>query len=106
MNPGTYYVPEGESRTVEVVGIRCGNDEAEPLAFVDGTALFLLARIAEAATDDPLFLKQFGASELLLAGLTPSSLDPGQVVKISRYEDGGGYDVEVLETDSMVEAMD
>lgn len=94
MIPGTYYVPEGETRRLQVVGIRNGNEESEALAFVDGSALFLLCTIEEAKTDKPLFLKQFGASQLLLAGLTPEALDPGQVVEISRYE-GGGYEVEI-----------
>lgn len=95
MNPGTYYVPEGETRRLEVVGIQTEpNEPAEPLAFVDGSALMLLCRVDEAATDDPLILKQFGASQLLLSGLNPATLDPGQVVKIERYE-GGGYDVEL-----------
>lgn len=94
MNPGTYYVPEGESRVLKAVGVRNGNDAEEVLAFVDGSALFLLCTIEEAATDKPLFLKQFGASQLLLAGLTPDALDPGQEVEVTRYE-GGGYEVEV-----------
>lgn len=94
MNPGTYYVPEGEERTLEVVGIQLDGKEAEVLAFVDGTAFFLLCRVEEAETDEPLFLKQFGASQLLLSGLTPATLDPGQVVRIKRWE-GGGYEVEL-----------
>jgi len=94
MNPGTYYVPEGETRRMEVVGVRVGDEEAEPFACVDGTALLLLVRVSQAETDEPLLLKQFGASQLLLAGLTPSTLDPGQVVEVTRYE-GGGYDVEI-----------
>lgn len=102
MNPATYYVPEGETRTLEVVGIQVSGGEAEPLVFVDGTALFLLAVVREAETDQPLILKQFGASQLLLAGLNPASLDPGQVVEISRFE-GGGYEVEL---DPGVESAD
>lgn len=94
MNPGTYYVPEGESRTLEVVGVTLEDGDEESLAFVDGTALLLLCRIEEAETEDPLILKQFGASQLLLSGLNPSTLDPGQVVEVKRYE-GGGYEVEV-----------
>lgn len=109
MNPGTYYVPEGETRTLEVVGIDgewSEKGEPQPLAFVDGTALLLLCRVAEAETDDPLILKQFGASQLLLAGLTPGTLDPGQVVEVTRYE-GGGYEVEIDPdaVDSLDEAM-
>lgn len=94
MNPATYYVPEGEERTLEVVGIQLEGSELESLVFVDGTALFLLCRVREAETDQPLLLKQFGASQLLLAGLNPTTLDPGQVVKVSRFEDGG-YEVEI-----------
>jgi len=51
MNPGTYYVPEGEERTLTVVGVRTGNEEAEPLCFVDGSALFLLCTVEEASTE-------------------------------------------------------
>ena len=94
MDPGTYYVPEGESRRLQVTGIRVGNNESEVFSFVDGSALFLLCTIEEASTDEPLMLKQFGASRLLLAGLHPSALDTGQVVEIERYE-GGGYDVDL-----------
>lgn len=103
MNPGTYYVPEGETRTLEVVGVQADNSDEEALAFVDGSALFLLCRVAEAESDEPLFLKQFGASQLLLAGLTPSALDPGQVVEVTRFE-GGGYEVD-LGVDSLEDAM-
>lgn len=104
MNPNTYYVPEGATRTLEIVGVRVGNEEAEPLVFVDGTALFLLCRVAEADTDHPLMLKQFGASQLLLAGLSPATLDPGQVVEVTRYE-GGGYDVEIDQVERADDAM-
>jgi len=93
MNPNTYYVPEGETRTIEIVGLREANEESEPLIFIDGTALFVLCRVREAETDQPLMLKQFGASQLLLAGLAPDQLDPGQEVEIRRFEDGG-YEVE------------
>lgn len=93
-NVSTYYVPEGETRRLEVVGVRHGNEEATAFAFVDGSALYLLCRVEEASTDEPLLLKQFGADRLLLAGLHPDHLDPGQVVEVSRYE-GGGYEVEI-----------
>lgn len=104
MNPGTYYVPEGEVRTLEVVGVRTGNEQSEALCFVDGTALFLMCRVAEAETEDPLMLKQFGASQLLLAGLNPTTLDPGQEVRVERYE-GGGYDVELNQVNEVEDAM-
>lgn len=104
MNPGTYYVPEGEERHLQVVGVRIGNEESEAMAFVDGSALFLLCTVREADTDDPLFLKQFGASQLLLAGLTPDALDPGQVVRVKRWE-GGGYEVEMA-PDEIEDASD
>lgn len=100
----TYYVPEGETRTLEVVGVSIGDGADKPLTFVDGTALFLLCRVAEAKTDEPLLLKQFGASQLLLAGLHPTTLEPGQVVEVSRFE-GGGYEVETDSLDDLSDAM-
>lgn len=104
MNPGTYYVPEGETRELEVVGVQVDGGKKEPLCFVDGSALLLLCRVTEASTDDPLMLKQFGASQLLLQGLNPSTLDPGQVVEISRYE-GGGYEVDDGTVEDAADAM-
>lgn len=104
MNPGTYYVPEGETRHLEIVGVSVGDDEEQSLAFVDGSALFILCRVEEAKTDDNLFLKQFGASQLLLSGLHPDQLDPGQVVEVTRFE-GGGYEVEVEALDDISDAM-
>lgn len=101
MEPGTYYVPEGETRHLTVVGVRIGNEPAEPLAWIDGSALCILCTIREAETDDPLILKQFGASQLLLAGLNPRALDPGQGVRVRRFE-GGGYKVTL---DGIDEAM-
>lgn len=92
-NLGTYYVPEGETRRITVVGVRESNEEASPMCWIDGSALNLLCRVEEAKTDQPLVLKQFGADRLLLAGLHPDHLDPGQEVEITRYE-GGGFEVE------------
>lgn len=94
MNPGNWYVRKGETERFEIIGVRVGNEEAEPMVWVDGSALCALVYAEEAETDQPLVLKQFGASDLLLAGLTPDVLDPGQVVEIARYE-GGGYSVEI-----------
>lgn len=93
-NLSTYYVPEGETRRITIVGVSVGTSDPQPLAFVDGTALYLLCTVTEAETDDPLLLKQFGSDQLLLAGLTPRALEPGQEVEITRYE-GGGYEVEI-----------
>lgn len=104
MRPGTYYVPEGAARTMEVVGVREANEEAESFGFVDGSALFMLVRVEEAETDEPLLLKQFGASDLLLEGLHPRQLDPGQVVRVKRYEDGG-YRVENMDVEDLSDAM-
>lgn len=94
MNPGNWYVQEGETERFEIVGVRVGNQEAEPMIWVDGSALMAVVYAESAETDQPLVLKQFGASKLLLAGLNPDGLDPGQVVEIRRYE-GGGYEVEI-----------
>lgn len=93
MNPGTWYVPEGETQRFEIVGLREANDEAETVWWKDGSALMLFVRAEASDSSSPVVLKQFGAADLVLSGLNPTSLDPGQVVEISRYE-GGGYGVE------------
>lgn len=77
---------------MEIVGVRVGNEKAEPLVLMDGTAMLMLVRVRQAQTDEPLLLKQFNASQLILEGLDPTSLDPGQEVEIKRFEDGG-YEV-------------
>lgn len=98
MNPGTYYVPEGEERTLTIIGVQQDGSDPEPLAFIDGSALFLLCTVREAESDKPLMLKQYGASRLLLAGLNPDQLDPGQEVVVKRWEDGG-YEVDTDPSD-------
>lgn len=100
----TYYVPEGEDRRLTITGVSIDGEDEEAFAFVDGSALYLLCTVREAKSAEPLLLKQFGASELLLAGLTPQTLEPGQVVEVERYE-GGGYRVE-LDPDDVEDASD
>lgn len=104
MNPGTWYVPEGETQRFEVVGMRVGNEEAEPMWWKDGSALMLVVRAEDSTADSPVVLKQFGAADLVLAGLNPRNLDPGQVVEVSRYE-GGGYGVDI-DPDAVEDAAD
>lgn len=96
MNPRTWYIPEGEQHHLTVTGVRTGNEAAEAMWFVDGRstqALYLLVTVEEAETDDPLLLKQFGAVDLMAAGLHPDDLEPGERVRVRRYE-GGGFEVE------------
>lgn len=103
-NLSTYYVPEGETRHLTVVGASIGDSDDEPLAFIDGSALYLLCTVEEASTDEPLLLKQFGSDRLLLAGLHPDHLDPGQEVEVTRYENSR-YEVEIGGIDGVSDAM-
>lgn len=100
----TWYIPEGETHHLTVVGLRVGNEESEPLVCVDGTALLMVVEVEEAEHDGPVLLKQFGASDLLLAGLSPATLDPGQEVEVRRYE-GGGYEVSMGTVEDASDAM-
>lgn len=107
MNPRTWYIPEGESHHLTVTGVRTGNEEAEVFYFVDGRstqALYLLCEVDEADSDEPLLLKQFGAVDLMAAGLQPTALEPGDRVRVRRYE-GGGFEVE-NEPDGVEDASD
>lgn len=97
---GTYYVPEGETRTIRFPRWqRTAPQEDEEEEGVSGTAIWtddngtLLAvvEVREADHDGPVLLKQYQASrlvrELLLAAA--SEPDPSGWVKVSRFEDGG-----------------
>lgn len=100
----TYYVPEGEKRHITFLGVQFEGEET-PLIFVDGSALYALCTVREAESDGPLILKQFGALQLLQAGLTPAALDPGQEVGVKRWEEGG-YEIELDPgVDDAAEAM-
>lgn len=107
MNPRTWYIPEGESHHLTVCGVRTGNEAAEALWFVDGRstqALYLLVEVEEAASDGPMFLKQFGAVELMAAGLHPGDAEPGDRFRVERYE-GGGFRVERDDLEDAADAM-
>lgn len=94
MNPGTWYVPEGETQRFTIVGLRTGNQDQEAVWWKDGSALMLFVIPEESDSDSLVVLKQFNVADLFLAGLRPDELDPGQVVEIGRYEDGD-YAVEM-----------
>lgn len=107
MNPRTWYIPAGETAHLTVVGVRTGNNESESFYFVDGRAtqaLYMLVTIDEADTDEPLLLKQFGAVELMAAGLHPGEAEPGDRFRVHRYEDGG-FSVEPDDLEDAADAM-
>lgn len=104
---GTWYVPEGESITVEFPTLREGNDPAAVLVCDDRGTLIAPAYIQEADTDDLLFLKQFNAAriiESIRAAVKYGDKDPAGPWEIDRREDGT-YDVESKSVNTAEEAM-
>lgn len=58
--PGTFYVPEGESRTVSIV--KSGD---QPLFTDDNGTLVAFCYVEEAESDGILLLKQYNAGSLI-----------------------------------------
>lgn len=106
---GTFYIPEGATRTVTFPALRDGNDEGEVLLCDDRGTLLAPCYVAEADSDGLLMLKQYNAGSLVgsLRMLWRHDLaEPGQAVRIKRLE-GGGFDVEpVAEPEPVDEASD
>jgi len=96
---GTFYVPEGESRTVKFPALRDGNDESQILIVNDRGTLGAPVYVDEADHDGLLMLKQYNAGELVgsLRMMARNDwLDPGDVVEIERM-DSGTLDVQKLD---------
>lgn len=101
----TWYVPEGETHTLELPGLRVGNDESEVWLADDRGTLFLPAYVEEAESDGILLLKQYNADRVL-AKLEMmeeyEDLGPGDRLRLTRH-DSGRLSIEMIE--SMTEAM-
>lgn len=106
---GTFFIPEGATRTVTFPGLREGNDESHVLLCNDRGTLLAPAYVEEAESDGLLMLKQYNAGSLVgsLRMLWRHDLaDAGQPVEIRRLE-GGGYDVDaVVQDDDLDDAAD
>lgn len=95
---GTYYVPDGESRTLTFLEYRRGNDSSRTFWCDDNGTLLAIVGVQEAETDGPLLLKQHGAARLirrLMVLVETDAWDPSeQAVKVTRSETGN-YSAEV-----------
>lgn len=95
---GTYYVPDGETRTVEFVEFRRSNESNRTLWTDDNGTLLAVVTVEEAEAETALLLKQHGAARLirrLIVLEETDAWDPSdQKVKIARTE-AGNYNVEV-----------
>lgn len=79
---GTYFIPDGETRTIQFIG--------GWLAYRNGN-LWTLVLVAQAESDEPLLLNQYQAEDLYIH-LRTDPPDPSQWFEVSR--DGGHWDVE------------
>lgn len=76
---GTFYVPEGSSRTVRLPALREGNDESRVLLFSDRGEVYIPAYVEEADTDSLLLLNQYSADavvESIKAAVEYGDVDP------------------------------
>lgn len=88
---GTYFIPEGSTRTVRFPTLRNGNDEAEILVVDDRDTLLTPVYVEEADTERLLMLKQYNAGRLvekLKMMVEYEDLTPGDAVSIRRTESG------------------
>lgn len=104
---GTYYIPEGQTRTVRFPTLRNGNDEAEILLADDRDTLLAPVYVEEADTERMLLLKQFGAGRLvekLRMMEEYEDLSPGDTVEIYRGE--SRYEAKMATVKDAADAME
>lgn len=104
---GTYYIPEGQTRTVTFPTLRNGNEEAEILVADDRDTLLAPVYVEEADTERMLLLKQFGAGRLiekLKMMAEYEDLEPGDTVEIYRGENR--YEAKMKTAKSAADAME
>lgn len=88
---GTYFIPEGSTRTLVFPGLRDGNDESKILLADDRDTLLAPVYVEEAETDSLLLLKQYNAGRLiekLKMMQEYEDLAPGDAVAVRRTESG------------------
>lgn len=94
---GTFYVPEGETRTVHLPSLREGNDESRTLLFSSRGEVYVPAYVEEADSDDLLLLNQYNAEgfiEAVKAAVEYGDVDPSDGVWLLSRDDTGRLDVE------------
>lgn len=104
---GTYYIPEGQTRTITFPALREGNNESQILVTDDRDTLMAPAFVEEADTDSMLMLKQFGAGRLiekLRMMAQYEGLEPGDTVEIYRGENR--YEAEMKTVRDAADAME
>lgn len=93
----TYYIPTGETRTVQFCQLRRGQDSARSWWADDNGTLLAVVTVEQAETDEPLLLKQFSADRLIRQLLVLEASDAWnpaeEAVRIQRGEDRYAVDV-------------
>lgn len=93
---GTFYVPDGETRTVRLPALREGNDDSRTLLFRNRGEIYVPAYVKEAESDDLLLLNQYDAEafvEVVRAAVKYGDVTPSDGVwKLSR--EAGRLDVD------------
>lgn len=104
---GTYYIPEGETRHIRFPQFAMGDGPGRSFWTDDRGTLTAIVEVREADTDRPLLLNQYNADRLIRDLLLDlADRDPGDWVRVSRFEDGGfSVDPEPDAIDGADEAM-
>lgn len=104
---GTFYVPEGKTRTVTFPQLREGNDSSRVLLVDDRGTLMAPCYVEEADTDGLLMLKQYNADRVIAsieAAVEWGDRDPSGPWEITRTDDGT-YHVEHAAAHDASDAM-
>lgn len=103
---GTFYIPEGQTRTVTFPCLRNGDNESEVLVTDDRDTLLAPVFVEEAESDGLLMLKQYGAGRLiekLRMMAEYEDFSAGDTVEIYRGENR--YEAELKTFDGVEDAM-
>lgn len=94
---GTFYVPEGATRTVRLPSLREGNDESRVLLFSSRGEVYVPAYVEEAESDDLLLLNQYNAEgfvEAVKAAVEYGDVDPSDGKWVLTRSENGRLDVD------------
>lgn len=93
---GTFFVPEGETRTVSLPSFREGNESGRVLLFSNRGEVYVPAYVEEADTDSLLLLNQYNAEafvQAVKAAVEYGDVDPSQGVWTIERDQTGRLEV-------------
>lgn len=94
---GTFYVPEGETRTVRLPGLREGTDSSRVLLFSNRGEVYVPAYVEEAESDDLLLFNQYSAEafvQAVKAAVEYGDVDPSEGRWLVHRDETGRLEVD------------